>query len=63
MPDLVPSDVNVVDPRDGSIASHQDVSITSGTISSIGATTVANAESATRGTFVVPGYVDMHAHR
>jgi imidazolonepropionase-like amidohydrolase len=59
------ADVAVVDPRDGSVTAHQDLRIDGGRITGIGATTGPDRDPATvdgRGRFVVPGFVDMHAH-
>jgi hypothetical protein len=59
------ADVAVVDPRDGSVTAHQDVRIAGGRITGIGATAGPDGDPATvdgGGRFVVPGFVDMHAH-
>lgn len=59
------ANVAVVDTRDGSIAPHQDVRIADGRIAGIGATNGLNQDLPTidgRDRFVVPGFVDMHAH-
>jgi hypothetical protein len=57
--------VAVVDPRDGSITPHLDVRIAAGRIAEIGTTGGPNQDLPTvdgRNRFVVPGFVDMHAH-
>ena len=59
------ADVAVVDPRDGTVTPHQDVRIADGRIAGIGATDGPDGDPTTvdgRGRFVVPGFVDMHAH-
>jgi hypothetical protein len=59
------ANVTVVDPRDGSATAHQDLRIAGGRIAGIGATEGPDRDPATvdgRGRFVVPGFVDMHAH-
>ena len=58
-------DVTVVDVTDGSRTAHQDIRVIDGTIAGIGPTGqgapgVAVVEG--NGAFVVPGYVDSHAH-
>ncbi|MEV7630314.1 amidohydrolase family protein [Actinoplanes sp. NPDC089786] len=53
------ADVAVVDPRDGSITPHQDIHFSAGRIASIGSTA---SPGGGRTRFVVPGFVDMHAH-
>lgn len=60
---LLISDVSVVDPRDGTVTPHQDIAIADGVIAAVSSTTAdpaAHLES--RGKYVVPGFVDMHAH-
>ncbi len=59
------ANVTVVDPRNGSVTPHQDIRIADGRIAGIGATTGPDGDPATvegRDRFVVPGFVDMHAH-
>ena len=60
------TDVRVVDPRDGSIAAHQDLRITDeGRIEQVGPVAAPEAGEPVvdgGGRFVVPGYVDLHAH-
>ncbi|MCS7476713.1 amidohydrolase family protein [Umezawaea endophytica] len=59
------ANVTVVDPRDGSVTAHQDLRIDGGRIAWIGATTGPDRDPTTvdgRDRFVVPGFVDMHAH-
>jgi imidazolonepropionase-like amidohydrolase len=62
------ADITVVDPRDGSHTTHQDVHVTDGRITAV-TTTAGHRDSDTdrdtvdgRGRYVVPGYTDMHAH-
>jgi imidazolonepropionase-like amidohydrolase len=58
-------DVTVVDVTDGSRAGGQDVRISGGTIAHVGATGQETAGATVvegNGAFVVPGYVDCHAH-
>jgi hypothetical protein len=58
------ADVTVVDPRDGSHTAHQDIHVTGGSITAVTAT-VDDSELDTvdgRARYVVPGYLDMHAH-
>jgi hypothetical protein len=57
--------VAVVDPRDGSITAHQDIRIADGLIAGISATGGPKQDLPAvdgRDRFVVPGFVDMHAH-
>jgi len=57
--------VAVVDPRDGSITAHQDIRIADGRIAGISATGGPKQDLPAvdgRDRFVVPGFVDMHAH-
>ncbi|WNV85677.1 amidohydrolase family protein [Umezawaea sp. Da 62-37] len=59
------ANVAVVDPRDGSITADQDIRIADGRIAGIGAAAGPDRDQTTvdgRGRFVVPGFVDMHAH-
>ncbi len=59
------TDVAVVDPRDGSITTGPDVWIADGRITGLRNTAGPGDDPATvdgRGRFVVPGFVDMHAH-
>ncbi|MET0135529.1 MAG: amidohydrolase family protein [Kibdelosporangium sp.] len=59
------ADVTVVDPRDGSVTAHQDIRIAGGRIAEVSATDRPDRDPATvdgRNRFVVPGFVDMHAH-
>lgn len=57
-------DVVVVDPRDGSLTPHQDVTIDGERITAVGASSgpAGPDDVDGAGRFVVPGYVDMHAH-
>jgi imidazolonepropionase-like amidohydrolase len=58
------ADITVVDPRDGSHATHQDVHIADGRITAVTDTTGHSDHDTVdgRGRYVVPGYTDMHAH-
>jgi len=59
------ANVTVVDPRDGSVTAHQDLRIADGRIAGISTTDERDRDPATvdgRDRFVVPGFVDMHAH-
>jgi hypothetical protein len=59
------ADVTVVDPRDGTLTPHQDVHIADGRITSVRATAPAGPDDAMvdgSSRFLVPGFVDMHAH-
>jgi hypothetical protein len=62
------ANVSVVDPRDGSVTAHQDVWIADGRIAAIGATAGSDQDDQDPATvngrdrFLVPGFVDMHAH-
>lgn len=59
------ADIAVVDPRDGSVTTHQDIRIVDERIAEIGATAGRSDGPATvdgRNRFAVPGYVDMHGH-
>jgi imidazolonepropionase-like amidohydrolase len=60
------TDVTIVDTVDGSSADHRDIRIEDGRISEITATGGPVASTARRvdgaGRFVIPGFVDMHAH-
>jgi len=69
---LVITGVTIVDPRDGTISPNQTITINGGQITDIGASS-ANDDSSppsekpakivdASGKFVVPGYLDMHAH-
>jgi len=66
MTTLVIANVNVVDPRDGSIAQNRDVTIVDGVITTVEPASSLRPAGAYRvdaaGKFVVPGYNDMHAH-
>ncbi len=57
--------VTVVDTRDGSLLANQDVTTAGGRIASIGATDPRDTGTHVvelAGKYVVPGYLDMHAH-
>ena len=63
--DFVLRDVTVVDVTDGTHAGGQDIRVTGGAIASIGATGRQTTDIPVvegSGAFVVPGYVDSHAH-
>jgi imidazolonepropionase-like amidohydrolase len=60
-------DVTVVNIRDGSVSPHMDISLEGGRINSIAPAGAGAPDASVRmvdavGKFVVPGYVDMHAH-
>lgn len=54
----------VVDPRDGTLTPHQDVTVAADRIVGVGASTgpAVGDDADGTGRFAVPGYVDMHAH-
>jgi imidazolonepropionase-like amidohydrolase len=58
--------VTVVDTRDGSLAPNRDVTIDGGRITAIGPATATGPTSGSvidaHGKFLVPGYLEMHAH-
>jgi imidazolonepropionase-like amidohydrolase len=63
--DFILRDVTVTDVTDGSHAAGQDIRVSGGTIAAIGATGQDTAGVPVvdgNGAFVVPGYVDCHAH-
>jgi N-acyl-D-aspartate/D-glutamate deacylase len=59
-------DVTVVDTRDGALPANVGVTVADGRIAAIRPTSTVPEESATAvdasGTFVAPGYLDMHSH-
>jgi hypothetical protein len=65
--ELILRDVTVVDTHDGSLSPHMDIMMDRGKIVSIAPTGISASSASARtidapGEFVVPGYLDMHAH-
>ncbi|AGZ39070.1 amidohydrolase family protein [Actinoplanes friuliensis] len=57
------TNVTVVDPRDGTTTAHQDIHFADGRITKIGTTAGPHPDAIDgQDRFVVPGFVDMHAH-